>query len=269
MSKRKQAEAAVDMPAKMKKEQTTMEDFCVAGKSGKALANAVRYELSKAPEHVQKHYAEKLKTAKTRTSDDKLKFIKELLTADNYDTEFFNKMKKDVYTNTTTTENEWMSWKSFSDKEGVLLARAQVAQKSVETRPHPNLDPAAPSTLELPEEERVQYRYTKEKDAETVSEQTELMQRDTPQQEPATDKPSSDPDAEKKRSVLFALAKRSHSVFSASAVDFMIRLGKFESNEYRVCCAMVSDCVAFVLGESFFPARSTHTAQTRLAQAQR
>ncbi|CAK0836118.1 unnamed protein product, partial [Prorocentrum cordatum] len=123
----------------------------------KKTLNQFDHKLKLAPQHV-KQFAETVKLKKAPQDPKKFEFIKEVLEADNYNTEYFNRMRKVGHIDKEQRVNAWVSWKKLCDEKGAAVAALMVKQKKVDTRPHSELDRSDKETKAPPKEEQREYR---------------------------------------------------------------------------------------------------------------
>ena len=197
---------------------------------GKELSNKFGAELRKAPRQAQDAYALHYKQAKTSSSATRKQgFMWAVLTHD-FDAEVCKVVKETSYETTGSQVKEWVSWKAFNEAEGKDVVQVMIAQKRVEKRPHPALDPAAPSTLALGEA-RFQWRRIKDVESESAKENHTLKMSTGGSPQDATEPDEGPQPAPKQKTAVVALARKSHNMFSACLVEFKIKLAKFDNNE--------------------------------------
>lgn len=213
---------------------------CVNGMRGKDLANAFGKKLKHCPKDIVKYYETNLKNKKTHTSGAKLEFVKQILTNDDYQSEYYTRLQKTSHSDSESRTRAWLLWAKYSAEEGEAVAKAQVAQGSVEKRPHPKLDPEAESTLELPEWERFQYRHIVEQDSEVAATTNSVEKSPDPNEtslnlkvaEGGEAEASGDDGGEKDNKVVLREARKAYGTYTSRLVDYKTRLAKYESNEY-------------------------------------
>ena len=108
--------------------------------SGESTKFHTKMGSGKVPAWVKKYYEENLKSVQQRKSQDKVDFMRNVLENDDYEVAFFKRLKTMTHRTETTVAKEWMSWTEFSGKEGLAVAEAMLAQKTVTTQLHPGLN---------------------------------------------------------------------------------------------------------------------------------
>ena len=138
------------------------EPMCIAGKQGKDLTNAFSAKLLKAPEHVRQFYDGTLKWQKSGKSSEQQDFIMQVLSTNDFASEYFKRMETITKIDRGVVQKDWVSWTTVCNRDGAALARVKVKQNKITTRPHSDLDPEDPTTMELDEEDRLEYKYVQE-----------------------------------------------------------------------------------------------------------
>ena len=154
-------------------------ELCVKGMQGKDLANAIGYKIRKSPAWLREYYEGKIKYSKTKTSDDKRKFVEELLAADEgFTSRFWEHIKETTTKEIDSKDYEWMSWKKLVGEEDEAVIRLMIDQKQILTRPHDKLDHTKQETLALPWEKRTQFKHIKECGSSSIEDMTKLARMD-------------------------------------------------------------------------------------------
>ena len=185
---------------------------------------------------------------RTCKSGEKHQFIKEIVDADSWDLPCFEKYRQDDMVEEDSRQEEWVSWTMATSTFGEALAKAMLEHKTLESKLNPDLDPAAATTLALPDEDKYLYRkvttttrskYTKL--TRVVSQAVSSSSTDPgpggavqhaqhSPKAPVVASPQDIRKAEQKTTV--NIMKRAHNNFISAAMDYKIRLAKFETNEY-------------------------------------
>ena len=166
---------------------------------------------------------------------------KNVLGSDNFETDYFSRLKETSFSETNTEQGGWVSWKKLVDEEGEEVVNAMIEDNTIITRPHQALKPYSASTLASPPHLRLQYKHVKETDTSSCSESHRVKQyadNDKKAQPSALNTaPPADIEAEqeeqRKKDTIKAMsaAKRAHNVTGTSLTELKIRLDKFKDNE--------------------------------------
>ena len=196
-------------------------------------------KLRVAPTFVRKFYDGKLKFAKM-SNPEKAEFVEEVLSTSDFKSEFFERLQKFEVRDEDKDTDTWMSWNEVVNLDGEPLVKAQLAQGTMVSRPHPKLDPTHETTLAIPENERFQYKQGRSQEIHTNAEvnETSRSSKDEPPQS-GTLKPD---DIEQEKKILSGV-KKVHNGVLASAIDVKIKLGKFQDNKYFMRVFNNSQCI--------------------------
>jgi hypothetical protein len=221
------------MPKKViKKEKKTCvkanSESAKAAADAKTTSNQFAYKLKMAPPHLRDFYDNKLKYSKATgpgiNAATKAQFIDEIISGD-FESTFFRQLTTHTKSDLSETTAEWMSWKQVTDKHGLGLVHAMVAQGTMLTAPHERLDPKHPSYEAISQDERLQYKEVTTRQIEGSS-SVELVERGS-DEAPAEKDPTA-VEAEYKGSA--AKVRKSRALFQQCSIDIKIKLGKFEGN---------------------------------------
>ena len=161
------------------------EPLCVKGVSGKALTNKVAAKLTdpEVPAWLRKHYEGKIKWQKSAGSQDKADFIKHLLEDDLADSTYFKRLKKTVHQQEESTQAEWLSWTRVLTMDSKAVIQKSLEQGKMLKRLSKKLNHDE-DLSSIPEDERFEYRYVTEGDAERTftSDETERGREGTPEE---------------------------------------------------------------------------------------
>ena len=204
----------------------------------KATLNKFGYKLrEKAPGWLKDYYEQELKRAKQKSSTEKVTFIEQVLENDDFDSDYFQRIKQTVHSKKESVDSAWISWKKLLDNEDEAVARLMIKQGKVITRPHSNLDHDSADVQELPEEVRKQYKYVQERESNSS---TRLQQVTKTADNEKTKKPEKlqpvkdeeeEEDGKKDIDKLVQIAKRIHGIVASNLHDMQHRVGKFKDNE--------------------------------------
>jgi hypothetical protein len=194
----------------------------------KTTSNQFAYKLKAAPPHLRDFYDNKLKYAKTTgpaaNATTKAQFMEEIIKGD-FESTFFRQLTTHTTSDLSESTAEWMSWKQVTDKHGLGLVHAMVAQGTMLTAPHERLDPQHPSYEAIPQEERLQYKEVTKRQIEGSS-SVNIVERGS-DEAPAEKDPTAS-EAEYKGAA--AKVRKARALFQTNSIDIKIKLGKFEGN---------------------------------------
>ena len=214
--------------------------LCINGLEGNALSNKLEYILRETPKHINEHYDENLKKAKTASNPEKQEFIKKLfeLKSCGWKDPYFEKFKKVTTSTCTGSSSAWISWQQVLQKESLATATLMLKQKKLLSRPHADLDHEDKETQELDWHDRNQFKYRTDKEGEkTVVETSASAQEEVDdeedkikKEEPKEEEPEMGSEAKTKKVV--AAARRPRALWLANDGVFAGGIKKFEGNEY-------------------------------------
>ena len=189
-------------------------------------SNDFQYKLKQQDNIVKDFYNNELKNKKL-TDEDKRKFVSDLFAGRKLDADHFNKKQWVESHDQNITKDVWKPYKEYADKDGENVMKAQLAQGTISTRPHPKLDPNHESTLALAPHLRLQYALTEELTKKVVDDVDEI-ERST------TAAPSDAPEDNEKSKQAVMTVRKAHNSFNNSLIEFKVELGKYEGNPYHV-----------------------------------
>ena len=198
----------------------------------KALSNAFRHKLQKAPEAVRKFYYDNgLKNLKAETSEQKKKFMGAVLDGD-WEAATFKRTDQIKQSETTKSDTDWISWEQVKNDHGASLCKAMIEQGTLQLRLHSKLDPNHPSTQALDAEERFEYQRVHEVKSESLShvEQIEKATDQMPVDEEEPEPTKTDEAAAIK--AIVNAAKAQVRQWSVQEGDMQKRLEELKANEY-------------------------------------
>ena len=201
--------------------------------------NDFNYKLKKAPPAIKQFYDGTLKFKKMN-DEEKDEFVKAVLGTESFKCTYFNRFHTVSTKEVDKDEDEWMSWTQITKLDGPTLVGVQIEQGKIKTRPRKQLDHEHESTLKLPEEERLQYRRTKETCAKS-HEDVKSWTRGS-NEEPDDNGDDGDDETEDKLKKVMGVVRKAHNTFQSNFIDFKIKLGKYQGNKYpsRGCPAGAS-----------------------------
>ena len=214
---------------------------CLASLGPQAAAMRIRRQIEKlsataeggkeANTWLNDYYKNKISSMKSSKNADKQKNLHELMNAtDLASSEFFQRIRRDVVTESDRTTGTWMSWKQVLDLEHESVAKLSLAQGRLQSRPSSQLDHSKPETKELPEELQLEYRYVVQQDIMDVSKSSEIQKSDS--SKPVDSVAVGKDEAAKKRADIVERAQKTSRMWGAQSKDIETRLGQYADNEY-------------------------------------
>ena len=205
----------------------------VEEKLNKTLLNIFARKMSRAPASIKDFY-NGIKQQKAAPGTSKFEFISEVVNSSGFEGSYFERFEIVEESEAMDVSDSFVSWKAFCTEKGEAVAKAIFTQGKVTTRAHKDLDPEAPSTLELPEEERLEYELIKTVKHKTQTE-TKSAKRslgaDSAEAASSSNGATIGEDSSS-RAVLVAKMRKTHATQCGQMVDINSRIAKFAGNPY-------------------------------------
>ena len=232
------------MPCKVKKEPAAAAPKmppCLEGMKPNAVANKVKRKIDQLsaadPESkakgawLRQYYDSTIAKQKSTKSEEKAKFLNELMNATNLkESPFFERLRRDYYKESDIAQATWLSWKQVLMQEDEDVIEMSIAQGKIEVRDSIKLDHTAEETKQLPLAKRREYRYVTESEVIESARMGELSMKDNTV---LVDKVAEAQTKKKEAlSAVLTTAQRTMRAYKQQREDIEMRLNGYDGNEY-------------------------------------